>query len=86
MSTKYLKDWNSSVIRQKANFKTDVTRKKAYLFFPKNEHLLPNTHTFFSCKTRFEIQPVALSPTYSNKSLLDMIWIGLFSTLQFLIC
>ena len=38
-----------SVIRQRANLKTGVSRKLSTLNFPKNEHFLsPDTHTYFS--------------------------------------
>ena len=38
---------NSSVIRQKGNLKTGVSRKQSTPKFPKNKHFLPpDTHTF----------------------------------------
>ena len=37
----------SSVIRQRANLKTGVSRKQSTPNFPKNEHFLPpDTHTY----------------------------------------
>ena len=39
--------YNSSVMRQRANLKTGVSRKQSTQNFPKNEHfLLPNTDTY----------------------------------------
>ena len=43
-------DDNSSVIRQKSNLKTEVSRKQNTPNFPKNKHFLPpDTHTPKAC-------------------------------------
>ena len=79
----------SSVIRQKANLKTDVSRKQSTSNFPKNEHfLLIDTHTYMCVwgirNIRFSeilsyfvfLKPLALLPYYRRFDVWfdDLIW------------